>query len=128
MRPKSPTLTPNELQIMRIVWRLTDDAEGATVRDVYEALRAKRSVAYTTVMTTMKTLEQKGYVKATQVDRAHVYRAARSMQQVVRGMVREFVDRVFAGSGKPLVVHLLEDEHLTEADLREIARMKARRK
>src|SRR5712692_1618275 len=98
MRPKSPTLTPNELEMMRIVWR---DERGATVRDVYEALRARRPVAYTTVMTTMKTLEQKGYLKATQQDRAYLYRSARSKQQVIRAMVREFVDRVFAGSGRP---------------------------
>ena len=125
MRPKSPTLTPNELEMMRIVWR---DERGATVRDVYEALRARRPVAYTTVMTTMKTLEQKGYLKATQQDRAYLYRSARSKQQVIRAMVREFVDRVFAGSGRPLVVHLLEDDHLSEADLRDIARMMGKKK
>ena len=57
MRPKSPTLTANELEMMKIVWQ--HDAP-ATVRDVYEALRARRTIAYTTVMTSMKTLEQKG--------------------------------------------------------------------
>src|SRR2546426_6010866 len=108
MRPKSPTLTPNELEMMRIVWR---HERGVTVRDVYEALRARRPVAYTTVMTTLKTLEQKGYLKSTQDERAHVYRPARAKQQVIRAMVREFVNRVFSGSGRPLVVHLLEDDH-----------------
>jgi BlaI family transcriptional regulator, penicillinase repressor len=125
MRPKSATLTPHELEMMKIVW---DREGGVTVRDVYETLRTRRTVAYTTVMTGLKTLEQKGYLKATHQDRAHVYRPARPRRQVIRGMVREFVDRVFNGAGRPLVVHLLEEEHLSEADLREIARMRGRKR
>src|SRR5437879_3062301 len=120
MRPKSTTLTAHELEMMKVVW---GGEEGVTVRDVYEALRARRPIAYTTVMTGMKTLEQKGYLKATQQERAYVYRPSRPKQQVIRAMVREFVDRVFNGSGRPLVAHLIEDEHLSEADLKEIARM-----
>ena len=120
MRPKSPTLTPHELEMMKIVW---DRDGGVTVRDVYQALLARRTVAYTSVMTGLKTLEQKGYLKSTQQDRAYVYRPARPKRQVIRGMVREFVDRVFNGSGRPLVVHLLEEEQLSEADLKEISRL-----
>jgi len=105
---------------MKIVW-VRDD--GVTVRDVYEELRKRRPVAYTTVMTNMKTLEQKGHLTSTLQDRAHLYRAARPKQQVVKEMVRDFVTRVFNGSGRPLVLHLLEDDQLTEADLREITGM-----
>ena len=120
MRPKSPTLTAHELELMKIVWR---HEQPVTVRDVYEELRKARTVAYTTVLTNMKTLEQKGYLRATQQDRAHVYRSARPKQEVISHMVRDFVTRVFNGSGHPLVVHLLEDEHLTQDDLRDITRM-----
>ena len=70
MRPKSSTLTAHELSLMKIVWR--HDAP-VTVRDVYEELRLERPIAYTTVMTNMKTLEQKGYLTTTQQDRAHLY-------------------------------------------------------
>jgi len=120
MRPKSSTLTAHELELMKIVWR----HEGpVTVRDVYEALRARRPVAYTTVMTSLKTLEQKGHLKATQQDRANVYRPAKPKQQVLREMVREFVDRVFNGAGQPLVVHMLEDDRISESELREITKM-----
>ena len=120
MRPKSSTLTAHELELMKIVWR----HDGAvTVRDVYEALRARRPVAYTTVMTSLKTLEQKGHLKATQQDRANVYRPAKPKQQVMREMVREFVDRVFNGAGQPLVVHMLEDDRISESELREITKM-----
>ena len=110
---------------MKIVWR---HDEAVTVRAVYEALRRERPVAYTTVMTNMKTLEQKGYLTATQQDRAFLYRPARPKQQVIGEMVRDFVDRVFNGSGRTLVVHLLEDEHISEADLREIARMMGKKR
>ena len=89
---------------MKVVWQL----DKATVRDVYEALREKRPVAYTTVMTMMKILEDKGYLKKTQVDRAHVYRPSRPRQQVVGAMVRDFVDRVFDGAAGGLLLHLAE--------------------
>jgi predicted transcriptional regulator len=125
MRPKSSTLTANELELMKIVWR-HDDA--VTVRDVYEELRATRAVAYTTVMSSLKTLEQKGHLKASQQDRAYVYRPARPRQQVIKEMVREFVNRVFNGSSRPLVVHLLEDDHISEAELREITRLMGKKK
>jgi predicted transcriptional regulator len=74
-------------------------------------------------MTSLKTLEQKGHLKATQQDRAFVYRPARPKQQVIQEMVREFVNRVFNGSSQPLVLHLLEDNQISESELRDITRM-----
>jgi len=120
VRPKSLTLTAHELELMKIIWR---HDEPVTVRDVYEELRTRRPVAYTTVMTSMKTLEQKGHLKATQQERAYLYRPARPKQQVITDMVRDFVDRVFNGSSRPLVLHLLEDSQISESELREITRM-----
>lgn len=119
MRPKSLTLTPQELEIMKLVWQ----RERSTVRDVYEALRERRKVAYTTVMTMMNILEQKGDLRKNRQERAFVYGPARPRKQVMRAMVRDFVDRVFNGSAEPLVVHLVEDRRLSEKELREIARM-----
>src|ERR1043166_9814861 len=87
MRRRSPTLTEQELEIMKVVW----ERDSVTVRDVYEALLEKRKVAYTTVMTMMKILEQKKYLKKTQSDRAYVYRPARPKRQGIGAMVREFV-------------------------------------
>ena len=55
----------------------------------------------------LHSLEQKGYLRATQQERAHLYRPARPKHQVIRGMVREFVDRVFNGAGRPLVVPVI---------------------
>ena len=111
--------------MMKVVW---GHEAAVTVRDVYEDMRKRRPIAYTTVMTTMKTLEQKGYLKANQQDRAYLYRPTRPKQQVVRAMVREFVDRVFNGSSRPLLLHLIEDDRLNEADLREITRMMGKKR
>jgi len=104
---------------MKIVWA----REVATVRDVYEALLERRKIAYTTVMTMMKILEQKKYLRKTEENRAYVYRPTKPKNQVISGMVREFVNRVFNGSAEPLLVHLIEDQRLSEKDLQEIARM-----
>jgi len=114
MRTPHATLTPQELAIMKVVWRLGK----ATVRDVYEAMRETRQVAYTTVMTMMKILEDKGYLKKTVVDRAHVYKPAKPRQQVVGAMVREFLDRVFDGASDGLLVHLAKDNKLTDKQRR----------
>ena len=120
MRRRSTTLTEQELEIMKIVW----ERESSTVRDVYEALLKKRKVAYTTVMTMMKILEQKKYLKKTQLERAYVYRPAQPQRQVVGAMVRDFINRVFNGATEPLLVHLVEEHDLSREELEEIARLR----
>jgi BlaI family penicillinase repressor len=119
MRPKHATLTPQELEIMKLVWL----RESATVRDIYEALLDKRKIAYTTVMTMMKILETKGYLKKRRQDRAFIYRPAHPKSQVIGGMLREFIDRVFNGSAEPLLVHLVQSRQIREKDLQKIVRM-----
>ncbi|MBZ5552818.1 MAG: BlaI/MecI/CopY family transcriptional regulator [Acidobacteriia bacterium] len=119
MKPKTSTLTDLELEIMQIVW----GRRQATVRDVYETLRERRKVAYTTVMTMMKILEQKKRLKRTLVDRAYLYRPTQPQRQVVQAMVREFLQRVFNGSAAPLLLHLVRDRKLTSRDLEEISRL-----
>jgi len=120
MHRKSTTLTDLELEIMKVVW----DHDTVTVRDVYETLLKRRKVAYTTVMTMMKILEQKKYLKKNQDDRAYVYRPAQPRRQVIGAMVRDFVNRVFNGSAEPLLVHLVEEHNFSKQDLAEIARMR----
>jgi len=105
---------------MKIVW----ERDSVTVRDVYEALLERRKVAYTTVMTMMKILEQKHYLSKKQADRAYVYRPVQPKGQVIGDMVREFVNRVFNGSAEPLLVHLVQEHDLSPEDLEEIARLR----
>jgi predicted transcriptional regulator len=119
VRTPHPTLTPQELAIMKVVW----SRDKATVRDVYEAMREKRTIAYTTVMTMMRILEEKGYLKKTLVDRAHVYKPAQRRQQVIGAMVRDFLDRVFDGAAKPLLAHLATETKLTKAERAELRRL-----
>jgi BlaI family transcriptional regulator, penicillinase repressor len=110
-------LGDQELQIMKIIW----DRGQATVRDVYQDVLARRHVAYTTVMTMMNILEQKGYLKKRSGDdRAFIYEPAQAKKTVIRGMVREFLERVFNGSADPLMVHLIEGKHIGPDDLDEL--------
>jgi BlaI family penicillinase repressor len=119
MRAPNSTLTPQELAIMKVVWKL----DSATVRDVYEHLRVRRAIAYTTVMTMMKILEEKGYLKRVLADRAYVYRPTKPRQQVVAAMVRDFVDRVFDGAAGGLLLHLAKDRRLSKDDRATIRRI-----
>lgn len=104
---------------MKLVWQF----EESTVRDIYEALLRERKIAYTTVMTMMKTLETKGYLKKRRQERAFIYRPTRPKNQVIGGMIREFIDRVFNGSAEPLLVHLVKERRIREKDLEKISRM-----
>ena len=104
---------------MKVVWQL----EKATVRQVYETMLEHRRIAYTTVMTMMKVLETKGYLKKDTQDRAYRYRATRAEGAVVTSMVREFVDRVFDGAARPLLLHLVRDSQLSAAQRKELLRL-----
>lgn len=99
---------------MKVIW----EEKRATVRQVYETLRERRPIAYTTVMTMMKILEDKGYLKKTLVDRAHLYQPVKPRQQVIGAMLRDFLDRVFDGAPDRLLVHLAKDNALTEKQKR----------
>ena len=119
MRTPHPTLTPQELAIMKVIWT----RETTTVRDVYEALRTRRPVAYTTVMTMMKILEEKGYLKKSRDEWAYIYRSAKPRQQVLGAMVRDFVDRVFDGAAGGLLLHLARDRRLSKDERTAIQRL-----
>jgi BlaI family transcriptional regulator, penicillinase repressor len=114
-----PGLGARELAVMKIVWRLED----ASVREVYETLRKRRPVAYTTVMTMMGTLEAKGYLKKRVDGRAFRYRPARPEGRVITSLVREFVDRVFDGASRPLLAHLVTEGKLTKNEREELKRL-----
>ena len=117
--PKT-ALTTRELAIMKIVW----DRDGATVREVHDALQRVRPAAYTTVMTLMNILQTKGYLRRRRSeDRAYLYSPTRPRQQVLRALVADFVDRVFDGAAQPLRVHLMRDERLTGEERRELKRL-----
>jgi BlaI family transcriptional regulator, penicillinase repressor len=120
MRPKSHTLTGQELEIMKVIW----PRGQATVREVYDDLRTRRSIAYTSVQTMMNVLETKGHLKRQPgAKTANVYAPVRPQQLVVKSMVRDFVNRVFDGSARPLLVHLLKEKGLTDRERRELQQL-----
>jgi BlaI family transcriptional regulator, penicillinase repressor len=116
---KAPALTPLELEIMKVVWQ----KDQATVREVHEVLRERRSVAYTTVMTMMGVLATKGHLKRERTtDRAYTYRPTRPASVAIKSMVADFIDRVFDGAAQPLLVQLVKDRRLTRKELEDLAR------
>jgi BlaI family transcriptional regulator, penicillinase repressor len=119
MRPKTTNLTAQQIEIMKVVWRLGD----ATVRDVYEDLRTRRSIAYTTVMTTMKTMEARGHLKKLVDGRAFVYQAVEQQSSALRRIVGDFLDKVFNGATEPLLAHLVQERRLSQKDLEKVAKM-----
>lgn len=109
---------------MKVVWQ----RGKATVREVYEELLKHRKIAYTTVMTMMGILEQKGRLKKTERDRAYVYTPVESQGKVVDSMVNDFVKRVFDGAAKPLLVRLVERQDMSQEELDELSKLLKKRR
>ena len=109
----SNTLTEAELRIMRILW-----ARGAsTVGDVVAALPQDAPLAYTSILTTVRILEQKGYVGHRQEGRAFVYTARVAEQDASRSEIRHVLDRFFGNSREQLMLSLLGDDGITPEEL-----------
>ena len=119
MKKPEGKLTDAELEIMHVVWEL----DAGTVREVHEILNQQRPLAYTTVLTMMNILEEKGHLTRRKEGRAYRYQPVRPKSQVISGMIDDFVGRVFEGSAAPLIVSLVKDKKISKKDLDEIARM-----
>lgn len=118
--PKKPfKLGDVQLELMKIVW-----AKGkATVREVTDAIAAKREMAYTTVMTMLRDLEGKGLLTHKVDGRTFVYKPAVQRKRVVSGIVGDITRRLFDGSPAALLAHLLEGESIEPGELERIKRM-----
>ncbi|HEV7922151.1 MAG TPA: BlaI/MecI/CopY family transcriptional regulator [Thermoanaerobaculia bacterium] len=107
-------LTPFELEIMDVVWKLGEPS----VREVQEGLSEKKRPAYTTVQTILLRLEQKGAVRRTRkIGNAFLFQAAITRKSVYRRILDEVL-ALFGGSAQPVVAHLLESGKLTLEDLK----------
>jgi predicted transcriptional regulator len=117
-RKKSRNLTEAELRLMDVLW----EKGAATVAEVAEGLPKKLGLAYNTVLTTMRILEDKGYVRHTkaQEGRAFLYRPVVSRDAASRNAVRHLLGRFFSNSPGALVLNLLEDEELSAEELKRI--------
>ena len=112
-RPASRYPTELELEILKILWR----HDGATVREVRDALAAKRDLAYTSVMTTMGIMRDKKYVARRRKGNGYVYRPRITRDWTAQQMLADVVDRLFEGSASAAMVHLLESNEIDEAEL-----------
>ena len=123
-RKKSPNLTEAEIRLMDIVW----EKESATVAEVADGLPKELGLAYNTVLTTMRILEEKGYLKHTKAEegRAFRYSAVVGRDEAGRNAVRYLVRRFFRNSPELLVLNLLEDEDLSARELRRIRELIAK--
>ncbi|MBI1354605.1 MAG: BlaI/MecI/CopY family transcriptional regulator [Acidobacteria bacterium] len=119
-RKKSPTLTEAELRIMQALWQI---GQGA-VAEVHAALPDPESLAYNTVLTTLRILEGKGYVRHEPgPGRAYIYSPLVDREAARRETLGQVVRQFFDGSPSALVLNLLESEDLDEAELERLRRM-----
>lgn len=118
-RPKSPTLTEAELPLMEVLW----ERQQATVGEVVEALPKDKPVAYNTILTTLRILERKGYVRHTKDGRAFVYHPVVDRGQASRHAVRQLLSRFFHDSPELLMLNLLKDEKIEEQELERLRKM-----
>lgn len=116
-RTKSATLTEAELRIMNVLW----DKGTATVHEVLQGLSAAPQLAYNTVLTMIRILEKKGYVKHVKDRRAHVYMPKVDRKDATRFEVRHLVSRFFGNSDELLVLNILEEKSV---DAEELARVR----
>ncbi len=122
-RKKSLILTDHELRLMEVLW----ERGRATVADVVEVLPPP-PLAYSTVLTTLRTLEQKGYIAHEEDGRAYVYRPVVARDEAAKSAMHHLLDRFFGNSPGALAVTLLDDTRLSGDDLAKIKRMLARAK
>jgi predicted transcriptional regulator len=113
---KSNTLTEAELRLMKILWRRGESA----VTDLVAALPEDEPLAYNSVLTTIRILEQKGYVEHRQEGRAFVYRPSVAEDEASRTEVRNVLGRFFGNSREQLVLSLLGDEEISAEELRRL--------
>ena len=118
-KAKPPKPTPAELDLLRVIWQLGP----SSVKDVHQArLREKPDLAYATVLRLMQVMHGKGLLTRDESQRSHVYAAAHAQDRLQTNLLRELIQKAFAGSGKALVLSAL-NEHVTAKERAEIRRL-----
>lgn len=123
-RTKSATLTEAELRIMNVLW----DKGSATVHEVLQSITAEPALAYNTVLTIIRILEKKGYVKHVKDKRAHVYIPKMDRKDATRFEVRHLVSRFFGNSDELLVLNILEEKSIDADELAKVRQLLERSK
>jgi predicted transcriptional regulator len=116
---QSGTLTEAELRIMNVLWVMG----SGTVQQVLDSIIEKPVLAYNSVLTTIRVLEKKGYLKHLKDGRAHVYTPLVGQKEATRSEIRHLVGRFFKNSHEQLMLNLLEDEGLQPEEIRRLREM-----
>lgn len=123
-RKASQTLTEGELRLMKVIWTL----ETATVRDVVVELEKKGTVAYNTVQTMLRILEEKGYLSHEKSGRSFVYTPIVARHNARSAALKQLLANFFDDSPQSLLVNLIEDEELTASDIKKLKELISRSK
>ncbi len=115
-RPRHKNPTPAELEVLQIIW----EQEPCTVREVMNLLKPKRPRAYTSVMSLMNVMAEKGLLNQEPKGRAFIYSAKVSRDKTQSSMLSDLLNRAFDGSANALVAHLLEQAEPNSEELGEI--------
>jgi predicted transcriptional regulator len=116
---KSETLTEAELRLMDVLWL----KGSATVQQVLDGLPEKPALAYNSVLTTIRVLENKGYVKHIKEGRAHIYIPLVERKEATRSEIRHLVTRFFKDSHELLVLNILEDRGVEARELKRLRQL-----
>lgn len=118
-RPRNEQPTPAELEVLQLLW----ESEALTVRQVMDQLNQVRPRAYTSVMSLLNVMSDKGLLKREPDGRAYRYRVADSKEKTLGNLVEDLVSRAFEGSHTALVAHLLEEADPSPEELDELTRL-----
>ncbi len=116
---QSVTLTEAELRIMNVLWQ----RGSGTVQQVLDSLPGRQTLAYNSVLTTIRILEKKGYVKHVKDGRVHIYVPVIERQEASRSEIHHLVSRFFKNSHEQLVLNILEDRGIDSAELARLRQM-----
>lgn len=116
---QSEILTEAELRVMRVLW----ERGSGTVQQVLDAISQRPALAYNSILTTIRILEKKGYIEHSKDGRAHVYAPLVRKEEASRSEIRHLVSRFFENSHQDLVLNMLEDQGISEEELRRLRKM-----
>jgi BlaI family penicillinase repressor len=115
----TPKPTASELEILQVLW----ERGPATVREVHDALSAKKPIGYTSVLKLMQIMTAKGTVRRNEEQRAHVYEAVQPAEKTKRQLALDMLQRVFDGSASDLMMHALAGQKASKEEIEEMRRM-----
>jgi len=119
---QSETLTEAELRVMNVLW----ERRSGTVQQVLDSMTSKPALAYNSVLTTIRILERKGYLKHMKDGRAHVFAPIVQQEEATRSEIRHLVSRFFKNSHEDLVLNILEDQGIEPEELARLRKMLVR--